>query len=69
MKAQRWDMVSRNIIFNSFIYNEKIVCNSICSLDEIIQNKTFRENVLVNKEKIYDYIVKKTKMNKILVLL
>ena len=42
-------------------FDEKIICDSICSLDEIIpSSKHLEENVLVNKEKIYDYIVKKT---------
>ena len=54
-----WFSEISSLIHSAF--NEKIVCNSICSLDEIIpSSKHLEENVLVNKEKIYDYIVKKT---------
>ena len=41
--------------------SEKINCFSICSLDEIIpSSKHLEERVLVNKEKIYNYIIKNT---------
>ena len=57
-KGGTWFSEISSLIHTTF--NEKIICNSICSLDEIIpSSKHLEENVLVNKEKIYDCIIKK----------
>ena len=41
--------------------SEKINCFSICSLDEIIpSSKHLEQEILVNKEKIYNCIIKNT---------